>query len=339
MAPRKILLSDDFTAFTTPPLSLNGAIDWQPDWLIDTIIARNGFNVLGGVPKVGKSLLRSHLLVCAIAGRPAFSELEVSHPSQHALLLAGEEATEIEETRLRRAARALGMRDGDLNVRIMGQRGFFFDDYPSYNHFVDWVVEEGFDFVVIDPLIRWHRANENVSGELSPILSNLRVLTARGVTLLVIHHTGKPKEGQDNWPLGYLLRGSSDLAAVYDHLIVLKSSPSGGGNRRKMLFETRYAETPVAMRIDLKTAEDSFGWDVYRTTKESVERWFRFQTPGTLHSGEDVIGAVKRRREDVYSALKLLTDEGVIEKTKNGYSRKVPGDAGQASAVPDRHPL
>jgi hypothetical protein len=327
---RKVLFSSDFSDFITAPLSLNGATDWQPDWLVDTIIARNGFNILGGVPKVGKSLLRSHLLVCAVAGYPAFSELEVRHPAKRALLLAGEEAAEIEETRLRRAARGMGMHDGELPIQIMPQRGFFFDDYPSYGNFTDWVVEQGFDFVCIDPLIRWHRANENISGELSPVLSNLRVLTSRGVTLLIIHHTGKPKEGQENWPLGYLLRGSSDLAAVYDHLMICKGLAAGGATRRKLLFETRYSETPADVKIELQTTESSFTWDVHRTTKQVVERWFRDFSGRNWYSANSVADAVHRRKEDVLSALKLLTDEGLTEQAEQGYRWAEPG-VGQAS--------
>jgi hypothetical protein len=315
---RKIIISADFSDFITGPVSMNGATSWTPEWLVDQLILKSGFNIIGGAPKVGKSLLRSHILVSVMAGRPVFGQFD-TQPVEKVLLMAGEEILEVEEARIRRAANGLAVGDQEVPIYIMPQKGFFFDDYPSFENFIRWVLDEQFDIVCIDPLIRWHRANENVSGELSPVLSNLRRLCHEGVTIVLVHHTSKPKEGSEDWPLGYLLRGSSDLAAIYDNLIILKST-TGGKLRREVLVDSRPAEAPDAFKIDLDIDDTSFSWKVSQTTIDVVKEKFRTLDPSERMGTNEMAKAIHRRKQDVSLALQSLYRQGLIEKCEGGYS-------------------
>lgn len=314
---RKILIPGDFDAFLTEPVSLNGATSWEPEWIIDDLMLKGGFNIIGGAPKVGKSLLRSHVLVSAIAGCPTLSHFK-THPIKKALLMAGEESVEVEEARIRKAANGLGFKESEIPIQIIPQRGFFFDDYDSFDNFVPWVLDKKFDLVCIDPLIRWHRANESASGELSPILSNLRILCHEGVTISLIHHTGKPKEGQEDWPIGYLLRGSSDLAAIYDHLIIIKTT-TGGKLRREILTDSRPSESLDPFKIDLQIDDTSLNWSVHKTTVQAIRDWFPLLDPRNHQSVNQVAKAVHRRKEDVSTILQSLEKQGFIRHDDDGY--------------------
>ncbi len=305
---------DDFRNMVTKDVSLNGVPQWKPDWLIDGLVERNAFNVLGGVQKVGKSLFRSHLLVSAVTGIPALGHFRAK-PVKRALLLAGEERREVEEARLYRAAKGLGVKADSLPINIMPQKGFFFDDEESFQKFVEFVVLEEYELVVIDPLIRWHRRNENISGELSPVLNRLRVLH-HFCTLLLIHHLGKPTEADVDRPLGHLLRGTSDLAAIYDNLMILKNKKGGSKFSKKLLMDCRYEAQPDPRRIDLNImSEEAYTWNLHVGDEEVVSNMLGSEPL----SANQIVKLVKRNRTKVLTCLKSLAAQGLIEETPNGW--------------------
>ena len=68
--------------------------------------------------------------------------------------------------------------------------------------------------LVLDPFVRLYRIDENVSGEVAPVLAYLRDLQRRhAVGLIVVHHARK---GAANIRAGRALRGSSEFHAWDD---------------------------------------------------------------------------------------------------------------------------
>ncbi len=315
---RSIRISD-IKEFIDGPLDVNGETEYVADWLIEGLLINQGFNILGGVPKVGKSLLRSHLLVCAIVGTPACSSFAV-RPIKKALLLAGEESVEAEKSRLRRAARGLGVDNILLAIDILPQFGLYFDDPEAFESLRDLIMEEKYDLVCIDPLVRWHRRNENSSGELSPILTQLRSLCHAGITILLIHHVSKPHDNQDTSVLGYLLRGTSDFAAIYDNLIIMKKGQGGSKTRRTLQFDCRPAEAPDPRPIELKAEQQSFTWVDHRPAIDVLRDLISVPIPGGVGTETGKLDtkalarAIGRRNVEVTTALQLLAKEGLVKK-------------------------
>jgi len=305
----------DFQQFLLEPVSLNGVPQWKLEWLIENLLQRNAFNILGGAQKVGKSLLRSHLLISAIAECPALSVFK-TRKARKALLLAGEERPEVEQARFFRAAKGLKVKADILPIYILPQQhGFFFDDYKSFSAFLEFLQEERFDLVVIDPLIRWHRVNENVAGELAPILTNLRLIT-EFATLLVVHHTGKPREGSEDMLPGHLLRGSSDLAAIYDHLIIMKNAPGAGKLTKKLIIDTRYDTTPPPLTIDLEFSKMAYSCVLRQSLREAAQ----ILLGQSALSRNQLAKELKRGRDQVGEVLETLAAEGIIEHGEDGWS-------------------
>ena len=296
---------------------MNGLPQWKPDWLIEGLVERNAFNILGGMQKVGKSLFRSHLMVAAVTGKPALGHFRVK-PVKKALLLAGEERKEVEEARIYRAAKGLDVEAESLPIHIMSQKGFFFDDEDSFQQFMLMVVQDEYELVVIDPLIRWHRRNENISGELSPVLNRLRMLHLFA-TVLLVHHLGKPTEMDADRPLGHMLRGTSDLAAIYDNLMVLKNTKGGNKMARQLLMDCRYDQQPDPRKVDLNIlSETAYTWDLHVGDEERV---LNIVGPEPL-SGNEIQKLAKRNRAKVLTCLKSLAAQGLIEETPFGFVKK-----------------
>jgi hypothetical protein len=95
--------------------------------------------------------------------------------------------------------------------------------------------------VVIDPLAAFLPGNENQAGCMVAALLPLQRLTARGLSVLVLHH---PRKGEP--PLGHAARGSGALSGSADILIEMRlGAGAPDDDRRRWLWaSSRYEETP-----------------------------------------------------------------------------------------------
>jgi hypothetical protein len=129
-------------------------------------------------------------------------------------------------------------------------------------------------------------------------------------------------------PIGYLLRGSSDLAAIYDQLLILKKTQGGGKNTRNLLIDSRHSHPPDPIKIELHITDTEFGWQKAVSPKLAVERWFRLKGTGNHFTANEVVDSVNHRRSKVLEALKALTTQGVIEQAGKRYGLpEVPAPA------------
>jgi hypothetical protein len=109
--------------------------------------------------------------------------------------------------------------------------------------------------LVLDPLIRLHRADENSAAEMAVILDGLRTLArATECAILLVHHTRKAPAGGI---AGHGLRGSSDLHAFGDTNLYLRRT--GPDAALELRIEHRAAACPPPLRLHLHTAESATG--------------------------------------------------------------------------------
>ena len=101
--------------------------------------------------------------------------------------------------------------------------------------------------LLLDPLIRLHRADENSASEMSVILDGLRDLARSSRTaILLVHHSRKAAAGPS---LGTALRGSSDLHAFGDSNLYLRRLAQDAG--LELRIEHRVAASPPPLRLKL----------------------------------------------------------------------------------------
>jgi hypothetical protein len=102
--------------------------------------------------------------------------------------------------------------------------------------------------LILDPLIRVHRADENSAGEMAAILDGVRALArATECAVLLVHHTRKAAAGG---VAGHALRGSSDLHAFGDTNLYLRRVASDGP--LELRIEHRAAPCPPPLRLHLR---------------------------------------------------------------------------------------
>jgi hypothetical protein len=105
--------------------------------------------------------------------------------------------------------------------------------------------------LLLDPLIRLHRADENSAAEMSVILDGLRNLARSSKTaILLVHHARKAAAGHSS---GAALRGSSDMAAFGDSNLYLRRLSHDATLELKI--EQRATACPLPMRMRLVVDE------------------------------------------------------------------------------------
>jgi hypothetical protein len=98
--------------------------------------------------------------------------------------------------------------------------------------------------VLLDPLVRLHRLDENSAAEISGLLGYIRDLQRRfDVAIVLVHHASKKQRSQP----GQALRGSSDLHAIGDCNAYLARN----GQHLVLTLEHRAAASPEPMLLEL----------------------------------------------------------------------------------------
>jgi hypothetical protein len=103
--------------------------------------------------------------------------------------------------------------------------------------------------LLLDPLVRLHRLDENCAGDVARLLGFLRQMQRRHQTAIaLVHHTSKKRRSQP----GQALRGSSDLHAFGDSNAYLARQRS----RLLLTLEHRAAPSPQPLEVELVSRPD-----------------------------------------------------------------------------------
>jgi hypothetical protein len=121
---------------------------------------------------------------------------------------------------------------------------------PEWSAFVDGLVDlharRPFSLLAIDPLAAFLPGNENHAGSMLNALMPLQRLTARNLSVLVMHH---PSKGDP--PVGQAARGSGALSGYADIVIEMRAYSRAPADRRRRLWAwSRYPETPRRLVIE-----------------------------------------------------------------------------------------
>jgi hypothetical protein len=174
--------------------------------------------------------------------------------------------------------------------------------------------------LVLDPLVRLHRLDENSSQEISSLLGYLRELQrAHDVSILLVHHTSKKAHARH----GQALRGSSDLHAWTDVGLYL----TWHGERLRLTPELRTAPASEPFDIALITDDpeathlevcSSASAPVSLSLPEQVLRALRAEDPRPLR-GYKLREALGVNNARLGEALRKLEETGLAFRTASGW--------------------
>ena len=218
-------------------------------WLVDDLWARDGVGIIGGEPKCGKSFLALDLAVAVAAGVPCLRHFPAAQPGP-VVFYAAEDAGDLLRTRLEDIARAADTPFHDLNIAVIDIPKLRLDRKSHRVRLRQTIERIKPRLVVLDPLVRMHRADENSVAGIAPILGFLRGLQRQYSTAVVlVHHSRKSAATRP----GQALRGSSDLHAWGDSNVYIR--------RRKgqIAMTVEHRAAPGLDDIELEFADDGQG--------------------------------------------------------------------------------
>lgn len=215
-------------------------------WLIEGLWASQGVGVIGGTPKSCKTWLALELAVAVASGVDAIGHFPVTTPGPVLAYAAEDAAAELHQRLVAiSASRTVALANLDL----------FLLDVPTLH------LDSGLDrrrlartleqiqprLLLLDPLVRLHRGDENSAGEMAALLGELRLLQRRhGVAIMLVHHLRKNATSTSG---GQALRGSGDLHAWGDSNLYLCRRDS----ELTLSVEQRSAHAIEPFRLELRT--------------------------------------------------------------------------------------
>ena len=218
-------------------------------WLVDGLWLEQAVGFVGGEPKCCKSYLALDIAVAVASGSPCLRSFAVERPGP-VLCYPAEEAEAEVGRRLRGIAAAAGARFESLDIAVIDAPRLRLDSESDRRRLAGTVKAARPRLLILDPLVRLHRVDENSAAEIGPILGFLRELQRSFETaVMLVHHTrksGARRQGQS-------LRGSGDIFAWGDSYLHLRRS----GSRLLLLAEHRSAPPGDEMHIELAGDEEA----------------------------------------------------------------------------------
>jgi hypothetical protein len=193
-------------------------------WLVEHLWAEEAVGFIAAAPKTGKTWLSIELAVAVATGHPCLGHFPVPRRG-HVLLFAAEDTHDAIKRRVKDVARVRGVEDFErLAIGLLAVPELRLDRDEHLRRLDATLAQLKPRLLILDPLVRLHRGDENSAGEISALLGNLRALQrAHKVAIALVHHVRKSPTDQP----GQSLRGSGDLHAWSDSSLYLLRRKQG----------------------------------------------------------------------------------------------------------------
>jgi hypothetical protein len=290
-------------------------------WLVTGLWAEEAVGIVGGEPKCCKSFLALDLAVSVAAGTPCLRRFPVSK-SGRVLLYAAEDALHIVRHRLDGICAAAAADLADLDIQVITSPSLRLDLDADRASLDETIARLKPRLLVLDPFVRLHRIDENLSGEVAPLLAYLRALQRQhGLAVVLVHHARK---GAGNIRAGQALRGSSELHAWGDSNLYLRRH---GEDRITLTVEHRAAAAMPPQSLELIRRGNALALEVIEPHAQSGQaaepRSVDDRIADALNDRPQLFAELRTlcriRTATLYQRLAAMTADGRIVKSAGGY--------------------
>ncbi len=297
----------------------------QTQWLVEELWSEQAVGILGGEPKCCKSFLALDVAVSVASGAACLRQFPVRR-SGPVLLFPAEDSLAVVRQRLEGIAAAAQVPFASLPVQVITAPSLRLDTATDRQRLSQTVQQHRPILLILDPLIRLHRVDENDASQIAELLSYLRELQRQfQLAVLVVHHARK--DSHSSRP-GQALRGSSELHGWGDSNLYLRRKGS------QLTLSTEHRAAPSRDHIPLQlTQSDSIVAltvverstvqpDSPPTPMERVRQALaQLQEPVPIHQLQKLCGI---RTATVCSALAQLSTQGEVIRDARGYQLRLP---------------
>lgn len=297
----------------------------QTQWLIQDLWTDQAVGILGGEPKCCKSFLALDMAVSVASGAACLRQFPVRRHGS-VLLFPAEDSLAIVRQRLEGIATAAQVPFDSLGVEVITAPSLRLDLPTDRDRLSNTVQARRPILLILDPLIRLHRVEENDATQIAALLSYLRQLQRQfQLAVVLVHHARKDSQGSRP---GQALRGSSELHGWGDSNLYLRRK----GHQLTLSTEHRAAPSQDHIPIQLTQAGSALSLSVVErsncpTASEPTVIERVRQTLAQLERpapAQQLRKLCAMRTAAVCSALGELVQRGEVSRGPSGYRLKGP---------------
>jgi len=304
-------------------LSIDSAALTQ--WLVQGLWSDQAVGILGGEPKCCKSFLALDLAVSVASGASCLRRFAVRRTGP-VLLFPAEDSLAVVRRRLEGICSAADVDFQSLPVEVITAPTLRLDAPKDRERLGNTVQARQPRLLILDPLIRLHRVDENDASQIAGLLSYLRQLQRTfQVAVLVVHHARKDANGTRP---GQALRGSSELHGWGDSNLYMRRR----GAQLTLSTEHRAAASQDHIPLELTQAGAALALSVVadncsvpkpgsepgggQTLQRIQQILAGLEQPATVQQLRKLCGL---RTTTVCSCLAQLAQTGVVTHDRRGY--------------------
>jgi len=303
-------------------LSAAGA---QIQWLVQGLWSDQAVGILGGEPKCCKSFLALDIALSVASGSPCLRHFPV-HRRGTVLLFPAEDSLAVVRQRLEGIAAAAQVPFDTLPVEIITALSLRLDTPADRQRLSNTVKKLRPVLLILDPLIRLHRVDENDATQIAALLSYLRQLQRQfQLAVIVVHHARKDSNASRP---GQALRGSSELHGWGDSNLYLRRR----GWQLTLSTEHRAAPSQDHIPLQLTQSDQALALSILDPGPSASQPELtpidrvrqaraKLQQPAPLRLLRKLCGI---RTAAVSAALLELSDRGEVTHDSKGYQLILP---------------
>ena len=292
----------------------------QQAWLIESHWGDAAVGIIGGAPKCCKSWFGLDMAVSVASKTPCLGRIQVPKRGKVLIFLA-EDAAHNVRARIESICTHRSLNIDELDLYVITAATMRLDLESDQQMLTKTLDSLRPKLLILDPLVRLHRLDENSASDISRLLGFLRGLQRRFATAIVlVHHASKKHRSQP----GQALRGSSDLHAFGDSNAYLARKK----NNLVLTVEHRAAKPPEP--VELQLLSNSEGGETHleltacsgsrkHSLNDRVIAWFE------THNNQSFTRSALRQQLKVNNqrlgiALIELEEQRIIMRTTKGWS-------------------
>jgi AAA domain len=294
----------------------------QTQWLIQGLWSDQAVGILGGEPKCCKSFLALDIALSVASGAACLRQFPVQRTGK-VLLFPAEDSLAIVRQRLEAIAVAAQVDFQALPVEVITAPSLRLDTPTDRQRLADTVQRIQPLLLILDPLIRLHRLDENDATQIAALLSYLRQLQRQfQLAVILVHHARK--DSHSSRP-GQALRGTSELHGWGDSNLYLRRK----GSRLTLSTEHRAAPSQDHIPLELTQTGSAVALAVLegppasepqtQLTPVQRVRAALTQLAQPVFSVQQLRKLCAIRTETLCAALEELTQKGELSRNAKGY--------------------
>ena len=294
-------------------------------WLVQGLWSDQAVGILGGEPKCCKSFLALDLAVSVASGTPCLRRFAVRRTGP-VLLFPAEDSLAVVRRRLEGICSAADVEFQSLPVEVITAPTLRLDEPKDRERLTNTVQALQPRLLILDPLIRLHRVDENDASQIAGLLSYLRQLQRTfQVAVLVVHHARKDANGTRP---GQALRGSSELHGWGDSNLYMRRR----GAQLTLSTEHRAAASQDHIPLELTQAGSALALSVAADDSSVPEPGNESGVRQTLQHVQQILAGLEQpvtvqqlrklcglRTATVCSCLAQLVETDVVIRDSRGY--------------------